>query len=118
MSIKAICPHCDESQKVPDDQAGTRVRCKGCGKSFLVEEEEVNVVEAVDDDRPSRKASKVKLDDVEEVPEEEEEPKKKGGGVGKILMIVGGVLFFLFVLCGGGVAGGIYYVYYKGKEAL
>jgi hypothetical protein len=59
MPITVICDECSETHRVRDEAAGKRFKCKGCGKSLLVE----SPVETDDDD----------LDDEDE--EEDEEPR-------------------------------------------
>ncbi len=66
--IDAACPACSTSFRLPDTQAGKKVRCKSCQEMFTVPEEleELPVIEDV----PSR--SKKRLDEVEELPVVEE----------------------------------------------
>jgi predicted Zn finger-like uncharacterized protein len=49
--IQTTCPLCQTSYKLPDTQAGKRVRCKSCSGTFLVQaEEEVPVLEEAAED--------------------------------------------------------------------
>jgi predicted Zn finger-like uncharacterized protein len=43
MAIQIGCPRCRESYRLPDTQLGKRVRCRGCGETFLVQQEEDDV---------------------------------------------------------------------------
>jgi predicted RNA-binding Zn-ribbon protein involved in translation (DUF1610 family) len=36
MTIEFHCPHCDKLLKTPDDKAGVRANCPGCGESVQV----------------------------------------------------------------------------------
>ena len=38
MSILAVCPDCSKEYKVPDERAGTKIRCKVCKGVIQVEE--------------------------------------------------------------------------------
>lgn len=38
MSIFAVCPDCSKEYKVPDDRAGTKIRCKACKGVIQIEE--------------------------------------------------------------------------------
>src|SRR5262245_22553145 len=70
MAIYATCPECDASQKLRDDQEGTKVKCKECGSSFKARADE--------DDRPRKKRRR----DTEDQP--------SGGGWGLIISGPGG----------------------------
>jgi hypothetical protein len=94
MSIQATCPHCDRRGAFADDQAGKRIRCKGCGENFRVPDDE-------EEDRAERKRRPAERDDRgsdEERPRRQKEkkagmsPLMLGGLLGGGILLVGGVV--------------------------
>ncbi len=77
MAIQASCSHCQESYRLPDAQMGKRVRCKSCGETFLVQEDEEDVPvleEATAEDlrRPARPAARgEEVDDLVVLPDDD-----------------------------------------------
>jgi hypothetical protein len=110
MSIAVVCPECDKSLKVPDAQAGKKIRCPHCKGVVPVPADEDERDE--EDDRSARPAKASRRDEDEE---EEDEERPRGGskkglwigvGVGSVLLIglvVG--LIFAFRGKGGGTSG-------------
>ena len=77
MTIQASCPRCDQSYRLPEEQAGKRVRCKGCGDAFVVQgEEEVPVLEEATDEDLDRAARRSRRPEPEELPVVEDEPEE------------------------------------------
>jgi predicted Zn finger-like uncharacterized protein len=123
MAIQIGCPNCQESYRLPETQLGKRVRCRKCGDTFLVEQEEdVPVLEeaTAEDVRryvtahrrdralaaaPSRRGRDD--DDFDRDRDDEdggEEPQEKKSNTGLILMLGGAALVLFLMLVGGGVA--------------
>jgi hypothetical protein len=82
MPFPVTCPECDSTQKVPDEAAGKRLRCKGCQTVFRAGNADVDIVaegpppartgrsrDDVEEPRPSRRRPR---DD-----DEEERPRRK-----------------------------------------
>jgi predicted Zn finger-like uncharacterized protein len=66
MAIQASCSHCEENYRLPDAQLGKRVRCKSCGETFLVqdEDEDVPVLEAASAEQKRPHAGGEEVDDL------------------------------------------------------
>jgi predicted Zn finger-like uncharacterized protein len=88
MLIKVTCPHCDAVNKVSDDKAGKKVRCKECDKP-------INVPANDADKKPTVKSAKTKK-----------------GGAPVLLIVLGVGALLLLLLCIGGSVGG-YFVFMR-----
>jgi hypothetical protein len=106
VSISVVCPECDKSLKVPDAQAGKKVRCPGCKGVIPVpaDEEEREEEERMQPSRSARRARKEEDEDEDE-PEREAGRSRKGlwigVGVGSVLLI-GLVVGLIFAFRGKG----------------
>src|SRR6476620_842569 len=92
MSIQATCPHCDRRGAFADDQAGKRIRCKGCGENFRVPDDE-------EEDRAERKRRPSERDDRDYDEERPRRQKEKKAGVSPLML--GGLLGGGILLVGG-----------------
>ncbi len=91
MAIRMTCTGCESALSLADNLRGKKVRCKKCGVSIKVPEEDVDDVEDVDeqeDERPAKKKKKKK--------------KSKQGSNG--ILIAAGVAGMVLLLAGGGVS--------------
>ena len=88
-TITVICPECDKEMKAPAEAEGKKIKCKGCGKTFvaLVEVDEIDEIDEVDeievlDDEPKKKPAAKKPAPKKPEPKKPEpkkpEPKKAG----------------------------------------
>src|SRR4051794_36128687 len=72
-SITVVCPECDKEMKAPADAEGKKIRCKGCGASFvaLPGVDEIDEIEEIEEEAPKKKPAAKKP-----VPAKKPEPKK------------------------------------------
>src|SRR4051794_35359938 len=81
MAIQTSCPACQHSYRLPETQLGKRVRCKGCGDTFIVKaEDDVPVLEeaTIDDIRgPARKRPPQEVEELPVLEEAEEEEERE-----------------------------------------
>jgi predicted Zn finger-like uncharacterized protein len=129
MAIEIACPHCKETYRLPETQIGKHVRCRKCGDTFPVEQEDqVPVLEEAttedlrrnaitrreddnfDRDRDTRVQSRSsgpplsrsrrdEEDDRDFGRDDQEEPRGSGSG---LLILLGVGAFLLVLLVGGG----------------
>lgn len=59
MTVKAICPHCQQSYKVPEGKLGKQVTCKKCNNNFTLQQEQVDLelIEESPSDSPKEQKS-------------------------------------------------------------
>src|SRR5262245_1024126 len=55
--IPAICPYCSTNFRLPDSQAGLKVRCKVCDATFAVPDRPQDDVPVLEEAEPSRRGS-------------------------------------------------------------
>jgi predicted Zn finger-like uncharacterized protein len=122
MPIHAVCPECEASYDLVDEQRGKKVRCKKCQAVFEVglpakpkREAPRREVEAVaerpvraarkDFAAPARNASRRDDDDDDDDREERRRPvkKKKGGSLAPLFIVGGLAAVFVVLLVGGGI---------------
>jgi predicted RNA-binding Zn-ribbon protein involved in translation (DUF1610 family) len=112
MAITFVCQSCQTKLRVPDERAGSSIRCPRCGNAVIVPEQETPAVEEVVAELPRGKRSQSRddEDDLDERPaprrkSERPRPKSKGGGKGLVLgLAIGGgclALLLVFGVCGG-----------------
>ncbi|MGL4554504.1 MAG: hypothetical protein ACRC33_25350 [Gemmataceae bacterium] len=72
-SITVVCPECDKEMKAPAEAEGKKIRCKGCGQTFvaLVEIDEV-------EEAPAKKKPAAKPPEPKKPEAKKPEPKKPG----------------------------------------
>ena len=95
MAIRMTCTGCDANLTLADNLSGKKVRCKKCGASVKVPEEDVDDVDDADDEEDERPAKKKK--------------KKKKKADSSIGLIIAGIAVGLLLLVGGGV--GAYFAF-------
>jgi hypothetical protein len=98
MSIAVACPACGRKLQLLDKNAGRRISCPDCGKSFtapdfpLAEDpEDINTPVPV----APRRRSPVPIDEVEEVEEEPESPKSSASSCLAVVQVLAIVMHVL-----------------------
>src|SRR5579871_5621481 len=99
MPIRVVCPNCQTSNSVADEQRGKKVRCRECDEPIRVpDDDEEGVFDAKGKSVPPSRRGRSSDDEDEDTPR----PAKKGkGGCLLVALLVGGgvaVLGFVAVV--------------------
>ncbi len=125
MAIRMTCTGCDSALNLADSLRGKKVRCKKCGTSLKVPDENVDDVD--DDDAAVQEEPKLKIkskkankaaneedtgDGEDDQPAKKKKKKKKSKKGSSGMLIAAGVAGLVLLLAGGGVSA--FFLFRKG----